>query len=228
MRRLHHFILCPFSRKIRVLLAEKKLEFDLKEEQLTKNAKIKFDIGPASQLPALVDVLPHSENEETIITGVTPITEYLEDVYTNFLLLGNAPLERSEVRRLMAWFDYQVYHDVIQPFLAEKILKRLFREGSPNSVVIRLAQQHLLKHFDQLAWLLSQRSCLASEKLTAADFTAAAHISVLDYLGAIPWHKFPSVQTWYARIKSRPTFRSILEDKFAGLSPPKYYMALDF
>ncbi len=227
MRRLHHFNLCPFSRKIRLLLQEKKLEFKLVPETLTKEEG-RLDIEPTGQLPTLVDMMPHREGEEAVIIGSQPIAEYLDEVYAETLLLGNTPIERAEVRRLISWMEYKVFIEVTHPFLKEKILKRLRKEGAPDSMALRFAQQRLSHHFNYLAWLLSQRTCLAGEKISAADFTIAAHISVLDYLGAVPWQRYSTLHTWYARMKSRPSFRPLLADHISGIIPPKYYKSLDF
>ena len=69
---------------------------------------------------------------------------------------------------------------------------------------------------------------LVGEKITLADIAAAAHLSVVDYLGVIPWDDYPEVKEWYALIKSQPSFRPILADRVLGFTPPKYYANLDF
>ena len=49
--------------------------------------------------------------------------------------------------------------------------------------------------------------------LAFALFAAAAHLSVIDYFGDVPWNDFPGVKTWYMKLKSRPAFRPILADR---------------
>ena len=61
-----------------------------------------------------------------------------------------------------------------------------------------------------------------------ADFAAAAYLSVIDYLGDVPWDGFPGVKTWYMKLKSRPAFRPILADRWPGLVPAAHYDDLDF
>jgi len=61
-----------------------------------------------------------------------------------------------------------------------------------------------------------------------ADFAAAAHLSVLDYSGDVDWQISPPVREWYARIKSRPSFRPLLSDRIPGMPPPPHYTDLDF
>ena len=68
-----------------------------------------------------------------------------------------------------------------------------------------------------------------------ADFSAAAQISVLEYIGEVPWDRtengallFEETKNWYARVKSRPSFRAILTDRIAGVIPAPHYGDLDF
>ena len=66
------------------------------------------------------------------------------------------------------------------------------------------------------------------EEISAADLTAAAHLSCLDYLGDVPWDEHPVAKEWYARLKSRPSFRPLLADHWPGTNPPEHYANLDF
>ena len=69
---------------------------------------------------------------------------------------------------------------------------------------------------------------LAGDRLTYADLSAAAHLSTVDYLGDVPWDEDETAKTWYARIKSRPAFRTLLGETLAGLAPSPSYANLDF
>ena len=84
---------------------------------------------------------------------------------------------------------------------------------------------------DHLAWLdhvLANRPFIAGDHFSVADITAAAQLSSLDYLGDVPWDAHEPAKEWYARIKSRPSFRPILADHLPGLPPPRHYPDLDF
>ncbi len=76
--------------------------------------------------------------------------------------------------------------------------------------------------------LADHRSWLAGEELSIADLSAAAHLSVIDYLGDIPWTDFPVAKLWYQRIKSRPSFRPLLGDTLRGMPASASYADLDF
>ena len=140
--------------------------------------------------------------------------------------------EKAEVRRLFDWFDNKFYREVSKIIINERVEKR-FRSiekggGLPNTELIRMAIGTMNNHLKYMEYLLERRFWLVTNKIELADLTAASHISCLDYLGDIPWEKFPEIKLWYSRIKSRPSFRSILTDKIVGIPPRGNYALLDF
>jgi glutathione S-transferase len=64
--------------------------------------------------------------------------------------------------------------------------------------------------------------------MTLADLAAAAHLSAMDYLGEVPWSEDEAAKQWYARVKSRPSFRPLLAETLGGLPPAEHYADLDF
>ena len=107
-------------------------------------------------------------------------------------------------------------------------MKRLVRSGQPDSQSIRIANANLHIHLQYIAWLADRRSWLAGDQFSLADIAAGAHLSVVDYLGDIPWDAHPEAKDWYARVKSRPSFRPLLGDHLPGAPPPRHYADLDF
>lgn len=219
---LYHTPLFPSCRKVRVMLREKELDFRLVEEDFWLRRIDFFRLNPAGEVPVLVEA-----NNETYC-GAYSICEYLEEAYPDVQFLGNSLQEKAEVRRLTEWFDSKFEREVTQNVLFEKIFKRLVGYGEPNSESIRVGKKNLNYHLEYIAFLLKDRNWLAGDYLTLADISAAAQISCLDYLGDIDWDKLEMVKGWYALIKSRPSFREILEDRITGFRPPTYYNDPDF
>ncbi len=112
--------------------------------------------------------------------------------------------------------------------LYERVNKKLAGEGYPDSRKIKTGAQRIKFHLDYMGWLLDHRRWLAGDVMTLADFAAAAHISALDYISDVDWGRNANVKDWYAKIKSRPAFRSILADHVSGFPPPRHYADLDF
>lgn len=142
--------------------------------------------------------------------------------------MGTTAEERSEIRRLQEWFDRKFDEEVTSYLVRERIMKRFLRLGQPNTQAIKAACQNIKYHLDYVSWLVDRRDWLAGEQMTLADISAAAQLSCVDYLGDVPWDHFPTAKIWYSRVKSRPSFRSILEDYIPGSPPSSNYKNLDF
>ena len=93
---------------------------------------------------------------------------------------------------------------------------------------MRAAKTNIRYHLGYIGWLIRARDWLAGDSLTYADLTAAAHLSAVDYLGDVPWDKDETARNWYARIKSRPSFRTLLNETLPGLPPSPSYADLNF
>ena len=222
MRLLYHTPLSPFCRKIRMLLKEKGLDFELvNENPWDKNLEF-FALNPAGEVPVLI------EDDGSVISGAYAIAEYLEEQYPQITLLGHTPVQRAEVRRLVDWFDHKFDFEVTQNVLFEKAFKKYFDKGEPDSARIRLGKHNMLYHLDYIGYLANERYFLAGDNLTLADLAAAAHLSAHDYLGDINWGYNHAAHGWYALIKSRPSLRSILIERMRGVRPPAYYEDPDF
>jgi glutathione S-transferase len=222
VRTLYHLWLSPFSRKVRVALKEKGLDVELKVEKVWERRPEFLSMNAAGTVPVLV------EDDGTAIADSGVICEYLEEVYPERKLMGDNPTERAEVRRLLAWFDQKFAREVSDNLYREKMMKRFLRIGEPNSSAIRAGHQNIHYHLDYVAWLTERRRYLAGDRFSLADIAAAAHLSALDYLGDVPWEQHVGAKDWYARIKSRPSFRPLLADHIPGAPPPKHYADLDF
>ena len=222
MRTLYHFWLSPGARKVRLILKEKNLEFDLKIERSWERRPEFLALNPAGETPVLV------EADGTVLADSAAIAEYLEEVYPDRPLIGLDPVQRAETRRLVGWFDGKFNVEVTQNLVEEKMTKRLLGQGQPNSATIRAGSANLRQHLDYIGWLVERRNYLAGDQFSLADIAAAAHLSAIDYLGDVPWESFESAKEWYARVKSRPSFRPLLADHIPGAAPPKHYADLDF
>lgn len=221
MIKLYHVPLSPFCRKVRLCLAEKRLEVDLVEERYWERDPDFMRRNPAGKVPAIrIDGLTLSES--------AAICEYLEEVYPTPALMPMDPRERAEVRRLVGWFDDGFFREVTVRVLYERVNKKLTGEGHPDSRNVKMGLQRIKDHLDYMGHLLESRRWLAGDAMTLADFAAAAHLSALDYTSDVDWHRNAAVKDWYAKIKSRPAFRGLLADQVAGFIPPAHYADLDF
>ena len=222
MRTLYHLWLSPFSRKVRIVLKEKQLEFGMQVERVWERRRAFLAMNPAGQVPVLV------EEDGTALADSDAICEYLDEVYPDPSLLGEDHHVRAEVRRLTAWFDTKFYREVTTNLEGEKVMKRFLGLGEPDSSAIRAGLTNVHYHLDYIGYLTERRDWLAGECFSLADIAASAQLSTVDYLGDVPWKDHSAAKDWYARVKSRPSFRPLLADHIPGMPPPKAYADLDF
>ncbi|MET4127617.1 glutathione S-transferase family protein [Roseovarius sp. MBR-6] len=221
MARLYHVPLSPFCRKVRLVLAEKRIECELVEERYWEQDADFLRRNPAGKVPVLrMDGLTMSES--------AAICEYIEEKHPTPPLMPKGAEARYEVRRLVGWFDDKFHAEVTSKLLYERVNKKMMKKGFPDSRNVKDGARAIKFHLDYLAWLLDHRRWLAGDVMTLADFAAAAHLSSLDYISDVDWHRSDVVKDWYAKIKSRPAFRGILADQVPGFPPPAHYADLDF
>jgi glutathione S-transferase len=221
MLEVYHYPLCPLSRKVRIVLKEKNIEFELFQEAFWQRRKEFLKLNPAGETPVIV------KNNNFVLAGNTSIFEYLEENYCNNLIIGSSE-EKAEIRRISEWFDVKFFYEVTKYIFNEKIIKPLAGVGDTNSQAIQAAKRNILYHLDYISYLLRDNRYLVGDNVTLADFSAAAQLSVLDFVGDVPWHHNLKAKEWYALIKSRPSFKPILLDKIPSFYPPGYYGNPDF
>ena len=224
-RTLHHFPLDPASRQVRLALGEKRLPFSEVQERYWERRAALEALNPSGLTPVLVET---TGGKRVVVCESRAILEHLEEAAPEPDLLGRDPAERAETRRLLQWFDRKFDFEVNGLLLHEKMEKRLLGLGAPDLANLRAGREALRRHMTYIESLLQNRDWLNGARLSLADFAAAANLSVIDYFGDVPWGEFPGVKTWYMKLKSRPCFRPLLNDRWPGLRPSAHYDDLDF
>lgn len=222
MRTLFHLWLHPFSRKVRIVLAEKGLDFELQIEKIWERRTEFLALNPAGDVPVLV------EDKGTTLANSQVICEYLEEVYPDNNLLGHDPVQRAETRRLVSWFDMKFNREVTENLVGEKLTKQMLKLGEPHGPSIRAGHANIHYHLDYIGFLTEKRKWLAGDNFSLADITAAAHLSCVDYIGDVPWEEHEAAREWYSKIKSRKSFQALLEDRIPGFNPAGHYENVDF
>ncbi len=227
---LHHHPLSAACRYVRLILAEYGEEVTLIEEIPWQRNEELLTLNPAGTVPIFID------ETDGVIAGANAIGEYLQETRGSRLgedhLMPASPVQRAEIRRLVSWFLDKLDDEVTGYLLNEKVFKRHAPAGngggSPDAAAIRAGRSNIRYHMRYIGYLVARRNCLAGRELTFADLAAAAEVSCIDYLGEVPWEEDAMAKAWYARVKSRPSFRPILADHVRGSPPATHYADLDF
>lgn len=227
---LYHHPFCPHSRFVRLVLAEYGLEPELIEERPWERRREFLLLNAEGETPVLV------ESSGLAAPGAGVIAEYLDETRgadaRERRLLPEDPAGRIETRRLMRWFNEKFYAEVSRWLVTEKIYKRFISSGqgggAPDMSAVRAARANIRYHLRYIGHLIGARNWLAGDRLSYADLAAAAHLSCVDYLGDAAWDENEIAKVWYARVKSRPSFRLLLAERLPGMPPSPTYADLDF
>ena len=214
MRRLIHLMLSPSCRLARLLVAEKRVACDPVHAEDARNP-----------MPIFIDM------DGTRCEGVWAILDHLEGHYPDHPLAPEDPAERRGSLRWLDWAMGPLHEQVTQRIVYEKAGQRHTGAPSkraPDMNVIRQGREELKLALAAIAKAAESNGNLAGRAPSLGDFAVAAHLSILDYLGEVPWAEFPAAAEWYVRLKSRPSFRSLLADRVPGQPPVSHYAELDF
>jgi glutathione S-transferase len=230
MLTLFYHPLCPHSRYVRLILGEYGIDARAVEERFWERREEFLLLNPTGEIPVLV------ADGQPAVPGAAIIAEYIEETRNpapgEGRLLPLSASQRVEVRRLASWFNAKFHAEVSGPLVTERVFKRHMTleqgGGPPDTEALRAARHNIRYHLAYIGWLVGTRDWLAGDRLSLADLAAAAHLSAADYLGDVPWNDDEAAKNWYARVKSRPSFRTILADTLAGIPPAKSYADLDF
>ena len=222
MWQLFQFPLCPFSRKVRLVLAEKGVPHELVRENPWEKRDEFVDLNPAGETPVMVDA-----DQGITLIGSQPIVEYFDETVDRMPMIHGNSVLRAEIRRMTEWFDIKLYREAVEPLMNERMRKRLVNRESPDTRILREAMRTGSEHLDYVDYLLDHRTWLAGSTMSLADLAAAAQISIADYLGGIDWKSHEQAKGWYIRMKSRPSFRPLLSERMEGIPPPADYEKLD-
>jgi glutathione S-transferase len=214
MRRLTHLMLSPSCRLARLMVGEKRVACDPVLAE-----------GPKNTMPVFQDL------DGTRAEGVWAILDHLENHYPDHPL---APADDAARRGALRWVDWAMgpFHEqVTQRIIYEKAAPRFTGAGfsrPPDMNVIRAGRAELKPALAEIGQAAERNGNLACRETTLGDLAVAAHLSVLDYFGEVPWSDHGAAGEWYVRMKSRPSFRSLLADRVPGQPPVSHYAELDF
>ena len=214
--------LSPFSRKVSFFLREKNIDFEIRNEPVWEKREKFIKLNPAGKVPVFID------DDGIAISESNAICEFIEEKTPEPNLIGKDIYSKAEIRRIVGWFDDKFAKEVMSKLIYEKIFKNFSNLGAPDSQVIQDGVRNLRNHMQYICFLIEKRKWLAGDDFSFADISAASFISAIDYIGDIAWEDYQEAKTWYVRIKSRKSFKPILEEKIANFPPVKHYSNLDF
>ena len=197
MIRLYDYPDCPFCQKVRVVLAEKDLEYERVHVDLHKGeqrAPEFLKLNPYGKVPVLID-------EDVVIYDSTIINEYLDEEYPNAPLMPEDSAGRARVRLLEDFAD----NSFTPP--AGMILTELHKpEGERDAEKVRKYQSEITRILTRLEASLDGKQHLAGE-FSLADVAFIPRILVLSQIGVELDPRLHNVAGWIARLRERPSVK---------------------
>jgi glutathione S-transferase len=196
MIKLYTYPASSNSRKVRVVLLEKGLEFERVTIDLSKREQKSPDylkIHPYGTVPALDD-------EGFVVYDSTVINEYLEDEYPYPPLMPKDSEGRARARLME---DLRDSHFNPASGQLNRELRKPEAERDPK--IIELARAKITECFDRIEKELEGRDYLAGP-FSLADIAFIPNIDTLDRIQIQVDPKYKNIHAWIARLKARPSF----------------------
>jgi glutathione S-transferase len=201
MIKLYDFLPCPFGQKVRIVLAEKGLSYELVQIDFTQGEQRKPDflrLNPFGRVPVLID-------EDITVYDSTVIAEYLEDEYPEPPLL---PAIGSSALRARA----RTWEDFADTSFTPQVGQLMGEMGKPETDrdPARLQRFHrsIERVLDFLNHELQGQEYLA-QQFSIADIGFVPRLVVLQDLGLDPAQNRPNVDAWLNRMIDRPSIQSL-------------------
>jgi glutathione S-transferase len=172
---------CPYCARVRIVLAEKGIEVDVVEIDLSDRPAWIYEKNPTGRVPVV------EENGGPPLPESAVIMEFLEERYPEPPLLPPDPADRAAVRLLVFRDD-----DLTDPYYA-------FRRGEEG------AREELEAALGRLDALLAERPYLGGMEYGLADIAYVPWLlRARDMLG-VELDGFPSLSGWLGRLEERPS-----------------------
>ena len=186
----------PYVRKVRIVLAEKKIEYEFVLDSPWTSESAVPEINPLGKIPVLV------LDDETVLFDSRVISEYLDNVAPNNKLMPAPNRERTEVKRWEALADGIC--DAAALLFLEK--KRPEKQQSPDWIARQ--ESKMIRAIDYMAAELGDNACCIGMHFSLADIAAVCALGYLAFrFPAINWsEKHPNLARLYAKLMLRPSF----------------------
>jgi glutathione S-transferase len=196
MIKLYTFPLSTNSRKVRIALLEKGLEFERVNIDLAKREQKNpeyLKIHPFGQVPALDD-------EGFIVYDSTIINEYLEDEYPYPPLMPDDSEGRARARLMEDFRDTR-----FNPPFVKLIYEMRKPEAERDATVLAAATAEINQCFGRIEKELQGKEYLAGT-FSLADIAFMANFDLLERFQIPVDSKYANTTAWIARLKARPSF----------------------
>jgi glutathione S-transferase len=206
MLKIYGALLSPFVRKVRCVLAEKQIAYELIATNPFDKSADFVRRSPLGRIPALEDEQGRSLADSSVIA------EYLEERFPEPALFPRDPYDRARVR----WFDEYADGGMAASLTAKVFFQRVISakliKGGCDEAVVQSGLKELPTFLGYLERELGGCDYLVAGTFTLADISVACQLVNLAHAGVdVDAGRFPTLAAWFARVAARPTFKALVE-----------------
>lgn len=197
--------LSPFVRKVRLLLAEKGLDYTLQIVAPRNQPEWFYDISPLGRIPGFKD-------GEFALADSSVITQYIEEQYPHATpLYGQNAAERARVRWLEKYADYELAPDVTFGVFVNRALNPAIGKPCDEAAVQRALEERLPRHFDYLEKTLAGQPFFVGNRLSVADLAIGCQLINLAHAGEqVDAGRWPNLASLHERLCQRDSVQAVL------------------
>ena len=213
MLKIYGALLSPFVRKVRCVLTEKQVPYELVATNPFDKSSEFLRRSPLGRIPALED------EEGRSLADSTVISEYLEERFPAPALFPRDPYDRARVR----WFDEYADGGMAASLTAKVFFQRVISakliKGGCDESVVQSGLKELPTFLGYLERELAGRHYLVAETFTLADISVACQLVNLRHAGVeADAAEFPTVAAWFERVVARPSLKALVDQDQGFLS----------
>jgi len=205
MLKIYGALLSPFVRKVRTVLVEKGVAYELIPANPFEKSEAFLARSPLGRIPALEDEQGRSLADSSVIA------EYIEERFPEPPLFPTDPYERARVRWFDEYADGGMAPDLTGKIFFQRVISAKLMKKPPDEKVVASGLAAIPKFFGYLEKELGANSYLVAGTFTLADISVASQLVNLRHAGVeVDGTAFPTLARWFARISARPSLAALI------------------
>ena len=203
--------LSPFVRKIRVMLTEKGVPYQLDQVNPFAPPPAFLEISPLKRIPVLRDTdLP----EPNTLPDSSIIADYIEHKFPQTPLYPRDPFARAQVLWYEEYADTTLAVAIGPGVFFERVVRKMMRAQCDEAVVAATIKDKLPKIFDYLEREVTSKTYVVGNALSIADIAISTHFVNFSHAGeAVDAKRWPELARYTQGILARPSFKAMLDEE---------------
>lgn len=204
-------LLSPFVRKIRVMLTEKGVPYQLDQVNPFAPPPAFLEISPLKRIPVLRDTdLP----EPNTLPDSSIIADYIEHKFPQTPLYPRDPFARAQVLWYEEYADTTLAVAIGPGVFFERVVRKMMRAQCDEAVVAATIRDKLPRIFDYLEREVTSKTYVVGNALSIADIAISTHFVNFSHAGeAVDAKRWPELARYTQGILARPSFKAMLDEE---------------